>query len=137
MKETIVIDAGKRKNGTIGGWCQNTVLEVIQCNVANSVCSKETRTCVCMDGYELDAKDEHCVPIEVLLQVVFAKKYRNFQGYQHKVSSHSEDNNVDDASDHLTKPAISTKRRHPLKLPDKTTLPIVPAAFIEVVIGER
>jgi hypothetical protein len=42
---------------------------MIQCNVANSICSKETKTCVCMDGYELDANDEDCVPIEVSLQI--------------------------------------------------------------------
>jgi hypothetical protein len=51
--------------------------------------------------------------------------------------SDSEDNDVDDASNAIAKPATSTKRRRPSSIADKITLPIVPAAFIEVVIGEN
>ncbi|CAJ0608810.1 unnamed protein product, partial [Cylicocyclus nassatus] len=43
----------ERKNGTIGGYCLDTVVEEKRCEVKNSYCSEKTVTCQCKVGYTL------------------------------------------------------------------------------------
>ncbi|VDM10709.1 unnamed protein product [Wuchereria bancrofti] len=42
-----------RINGTIGGFCKNTVIVEEQCDVNNSYCNEISITCQCKPGYEL------------------------------------------------------------------------------------
>ncbi|CEF70412.1 Proteinase inhibitor I2, Kunitz metazoa domain and Chitin binding domain and EB domain and Cysteine-rich repeat and Lustrin, cysteine-rich repeated domain-containing protein [Strongyloides ratti] len=44
----------ERKNGTIGGFCLDTVVADEQCLVKNSFCSEKSITCQCKPGYELE-----------------------------------------------------------------------------------
>ncbi|ETN70696.1 Kunitz/Bovine pancreatic trypsin inhibitor domain protein [Necator americanus] len=50
----------ERKNGTIGGYCLDTVVEEKRCEVGNSYCSEKTITCQCKVGYilKMDFKDK-------------------------------------------------------------------------------
>ncbi|PAV61571.1 hypothetical protein WR25_03124 [Diploscapter pachys] len=43
----------ERANGTIGGYCLETLIEEERCNVENSYCSEKTVTCQCKVGYDL------------------------------------------------------------------------------------
>ncbi|KAL6722916.1 hypothetical protein Aduo_017984 [Ancylostoma duodenale] len=43
----------ERKNGTIGGYCLETLIEEKRCEVENSYCSEKTITCQCKVGYTL------------------------------------------------------------------------------------
>ncbi|VDM52910.1 unnamed protein product [Angiostrongylus costaricensis] len=43
-----------RENGTIGGYCLETLVEEKRCVVENSYCSEKTVTCQCKVGYSLD-----------------------------------------------------------------------------------
>lgn len=43
----------ERTNGTIGGFCKNTVIAEKQCDVNNSYCNEMSITCQCKPGYEL------------------------------------------------------------------------------------
>jgi hypothetical protein len=43
-----------RQNGTIGGWCLDTVVKEKQCTVEHSECSQRSLTCQCKHGYELE-----------------------------------------------------------------------------------
>ncbi|VBB27324.1 unnamed protein product [Acanthocheilonema viteae] len=50
----------ERTNGTIGGFCKNTVIAEDQCDVDNSYCNEISVTCQCKPGYELKFDmDEH------------------------------------------------------------------------------
>ncbi|CAD6194296.1 unnamed protein product [Caenorhabditis auriculariae] len=44
----------ERSNGTIGGYCLDTLIEEKRCNVEHSYCSEKTITCQCMPGFDLD-----------------------------------------------------------------------------------
>ncbi|VDN03849.1 unnamed protein product [Thelazia callipaeda] len=44
----------ERTNGTIGGFCKNTVIVEEQCDVNGSYCNEITVTCQCKPGYELN-----------------------------------------------------------------------------------
>ncbi|WKY15675.1 hypothetical protein Q1695_000847 [Nippostrongylus brasiliensis] len=43
----------ERKNGTIGGYCLDTLVEEKRCVVGNSYCSEKTITCQCKIGFSL------------------------------------------------------------------------------------
>ncbi|KAF8384426.1 hypothetical protein PRIPAC_73568 [Pristionchus pacificus] len=43
----------ERANGTIGGFCLDTVIEEKRCSVLNAYCSEKTITCTCKPGFEL------------------------------------------------------------------------------------
>ncbi|GMT32127.1 hypothetical protein PFISCL1PPCAC_23424, partial [Pristionchus fissidentatus] len=43
----------ERANGTIGGFCLDTVIEEKRCSVENAYCSEKTVTCTCKPGHEL------------------------------------------------------------------------------------
>lgn len=43
----------ERINGTIGGFCKNTVIDEEQCDIAHSYCNEVSVTCQCKPGYEL------------------------------------------------------------------------------------
>lgn len=43
-----------RKNGTIGGFCLDTVVAEEQCLVKNSFCNEKSITCQCKPGFELE-----------------------------------------------------------------------------------
>ena len=65
------LDIANHKNGSIGGWCHNTVIESLQCMATNSRCSNATNTCVCLEGHELaeedddkESKQDNCVKIK-------------------------------------------------------------------------
>ncbi|KAE9416235.1 hypothetical protein Angca_003523 [Angiostrongylus cantonensis] len=44
----------ERENGTIGGYCLETLVEEKRCVVENSYCSEKTVTCQCKVGYSLN-----------------------------------------------------------------------------------
>ncbi|CAL2048933.1 unnamed protein product [Caenorhabditis brenneri] len=48
----------ERKNGTIGGYCLETLIEEKRCMVENSYCSEKTITCTCQLGYDLEMNFE-------------------------------------------------------------------------------
>ncbi|VDO70105.1 unnamed protein product [Onchocerca flexuosa] len=43
----------ERTNGTIGGFCKNTIIDEEQCDVNGSYCNEISITCQCKPGYEL------------------------------------------------------------------------------------
>lgn len=43
----------ERANGTIGGFCLNTVVREEQCEVTNAYCNERSITCQCKPGFEL------------------------------------------------------------------------------------
>lgn len=43
----------ERANGTIGGFCMDTVVREEQCSVPNSYCNEKSITCQCKPGFEL------------------------------------------------------------------------------------
>uniref|UniRef100_A0A8R1XSH2 Uncharacterized protein n=1 Tax=Onchocerca volvulus TaxID=6282 RepID=A0A8R1XSH2_ONCVO len=43
----------ERTNGTIGGFCKNTIIDEEQCDVNGSYCNEISVTCQCKPGYEL------------------------------------------------------------------------------------
>ncbi len=43
----------ERENGTIGGFCRETVVVEEQCEVENAYCNERSITCQCRPGYEL------------------------------------------------------------------------------------
>lgn len=43
----------ERENGTIGGFCHNTVVQEEQCSIKNSYCNQRSITCQCQPGFEL------------------------------------------------------------------------------------
>lgn len=47
----------ERENGTIGGYCLETVVREEQCNVKNSYCNERSVTCQCKPGFELHMDD--------------------------------------------------------------------------------
>ncbi|KAI6204500.1 hypothetical protein M3Y94_00681500 [Aphelenchoides besseyi] len=47
-----------RANGTIGGFCLETVIREEQCNVENAYCNERSITCQCKPGYELQMNFE-------------------------------------------------------------------------------
>uniref|UniRef100_A0A914XB03 Uncharacterized protein n=1 Tax=Plectus sambesii TaxID=2011161 RepID=A0A914XB03_9BILA len=73
IMNVVMMDAvDERQNGTIGGWCLDTVIRENQCTAEHSECSDRSLTCQCKHGYELDiqAVDEvqniaigACIPI--------------------------------------------------------------------------
>lgn len=59
-----------RANGTIGGYCMETVVVEEQCLVSNSYCNERSITCHCKPGYELKMDFENkndkgnCIKVE-------------------------------------------------------------------------
>ncbi|CAJ0583719.1 unnamed protein product, partial [Mesorhabditis spiculigera] len=55
----------ERANGTIGGYCMDTLVEEKRCLVKNAYCSEKTVTCTCKPGFELDMADKQgkCVKL--------------------------------------------------------------------------
>jgi len=55
ITKVVMMDAvDERQNGTIGGWCLDTVVKEKQCTVEHSECSQRSLTCQCKHGYELE-----------------------------------------------------------------------------------
>jgi hypothetical protein len=44
----------ERENGTIGGFCLDTVVREEQCEVPNAYCNERSITCQCKPGFELE-----------------------------------------------------------------------------------
>lgn len=44
----------ERINGTVGGYCLDTLIEEKRCQVKNAYCSEKTITCTCKPGFELE-----------------------------------------------------------------------------------
>lgn len=60
----------ERINGTIGGFCKNTVIAEKQCDVDDSYCNEISVTCQCKPGYELKLdmdKQDDTVSLHVFL----------------------------------------------------------------------
>uniref|UniRef100_A0A0N5AV83 Kunitz/Bovine pancreatic trypsin inhibitor domain protein n=1 Tax=Syphacia muris TaxID=451379 RepID=A0A0N5AV83_9BILA len=59
-----------RKNGTIGGFCKETIVEEEQCDVKNAYCNEKSITCQCKPGFELNMNFEDgndtgsCTPLK-------------------------------------------------------------------------
>ncbi|KJH41955.1 Kunitz/Bovine pancreatic trypsin inhibitor domain protein [Dictyocaulus viviparus] len=91
----------ERTNGTIGGYCLETLIEEKRCVVENSYCSEKTITCQCKVGYSLDInfankEDKYCFLIKYLLDFIHAGTCRQDESSKMKFFEFQEMSNIDD-----------------------------------------